>query len=120
MRTRKNEHLFSALLRELALEAEERGQLVGDGVGDAGVDVNRDLLDPLRSFFGDFFDVDAAIGGGDENGAVGLSVHQDTEVGFPGDVDGFGDHDLGWGNQNKTHYKMRMKEILLNQGIMKN
>ena len=56
--------------------------------------MNELLADLLRSLFGDFFDVHAAFGAGDDGVGAGATIKQDGEVVFLGDVHGFGDEHL--------------------------
>jgi hypothetical protein len=53
------------------------------------------LEDGVGVFLGDLLDLDAALGGGDEDVAPGVAVGGDGEVVLVGDVDAGGDEELG-------------------------
>ncbi len=52
------------------------------------------FADLLGSLLGDFFDVHAAFGGGDDGVAAGAAIEEDGEVVFLGNVNGLGDEDF--------------------------
>merc|ERR1719422_812791 len=106
--------LFRTLTHQRAREAEELGQLRGHGGRHPGVDVHRHLLDPLRGLLGHLLDVDPAVGAGDDHGSVALPVHQDAEVGLPGDVNSLGHHHLA--HWNSSRWGLLGRQFVSNHG----
>lgn len=68
------------VLDALLAEAELGGNGAGHLVGDAGVDVDVGGNDGLGVLLGDGLNVHAALGGGDDDGGLRGTVHQDGEV----------------------------------------
>ena len=69
----------------------ELADLIGLQAGERMDELAEDFL---RGFLGDFLDVHAAFGGGDDDRLAGLAVQQDGEVELRLMVHGLGDHHL--------------------------
>lgn len=91
-------HLLQVLSRfrySLIRESNLSGNFRGEFVGEAFVDVDGVGLDCGGVRFGDFFNVHSSLRGGDDDGALALTVHEDGEVELSAgefsfdDVDGF-------------------------------
>lgn len=82
--------VLDALLTEPKVGGDVPRHIIGDPLLD--IDVGRD--DGLWGLFGHGFDVHATLRGGDDDGRLGLSIHENSEIEFPprefpfADVDG--------------------------------
>ena len=83
-----------SLVHQWAGEAESRGDLAALERHEAEGRIDMHREDLLRGVLGDFFDVHAAFGAGDDDRSGGGAVEEDGEVEFALDVDGFTDEHL--------------------------
>ncbi len=74
-------------------EAELGDKLAHLEIGDAVGGIDDDFEDFIGRVVGDFFDFDAALGGGDDHGSGGDAVEEDGEVVFLFDVARLGEID---------------------------
>ena len=70
--------VLNALLREAEVGSDATGDLVGDTL----VDINGGGDDGIGVLLGDSLDIHTTLGGGDNDGALGSTVHEDGEVEF--------------------------------------
>lgn len=66
----------------LFVEVKFLSNVVGYFVGDIGFDIDIGGVDGIRVFFGDSFNVDIVLGGGDNDGSLRGMVYEDGKVEF--------------------------------------
>ena len=86
--------LLSALSHQGPGEAKELRDLSGHSISDTGVDVYWHLFDPVRGLLRNLLDIHPTVRAGNDDGTIALPVHEDAEIGLPGDVNSLGHHDF--------------------------
>lgn len=74
--------IVGSLLGSLGREAESLGHVNGLAVGDTGVDVNGEGVDGVGVLGGNTLNVHSTLGGSNNDGLLGGSVHEDGHVGL--------------------------------------